>query len=112
MAEYIEREKVYPIAKQICDAIDSKDFQRLNFGMRILDWIDDLPAADVRPVVRGHIVDMRYAEDDGEWRCTHCGWQYTLCVCGKDVTSKIRFCPNCGADMRPTSMSGANEEES
>lgn len=51
MAEYIERKTVYPLAKKICDAIDSKEFQRLNFGMRILDWIDDLPAADVRPVV-------------------------------------------------------------
>lgn len=49
--EYIERETAYPLAKKICDAIDSKEFQRLNFGMRILDWIDDLPAADVRPVV-------------------------------------------------------------
>lgn len=51
MAEYIERETAYPLAKKICDAIDSEDFQRLNFGMRILDWIDNLPAADVRPVV-------------------------------------------------------------
>ena len=49
--EYIEREAAYPLAKKICDAIDSEDFQRLNFGMRILDWIDDLPAADLRPLV-------------------------------------------------------------
>lgn len=49
--EYISREAAYPLAKKICDAIDSEDFKRLNFGMRILDWIDDLPAADVRPVV-------------------------------------------------------------
>ena len=51
MTDYIDREAAYPLAKKICDAIDSEDFQRLNFGMRILDWIDDLPAADVRPVV-------------------------------------------------------------
>ena len=49
--KYIEREAAYPLAKKICDAIDSEDFQRLNFGMRILDWIDDIPVADVRPVV-------------------------------------------------------------
>ena len=52
MSEYIEREGAYPLAKKICDAIDSKEFQRLNFGMRILDWIDDIPTADVRPVAR------------------------------------------------------------
>ena len=51
MAEYIDRDGAYPLAKKICDAIDSDEFQRLNFGMRILDWIDDIPAADVRPVV-------------------------------------------------------------
>lgn len=49
--EYIERGAAYPLAKKICDAFDSDEFQRLNFGMRILDWIDDIPAADVRPVV-------------------------------------------------------------
>ena len=49
--EYIERGAAYPLAKKICDAIDSDEFQRLNFGMRILDWIDDIPAADVRSVV-------------------------------------------------------------
>lgn len=47
MAEYIDRDGAYPLAKKICDAIDSKEFQRLNFGMRILDWIDDIPVADV-----------------------------------------------------------------
>ena len=46
MAEYIERKAAYPLAKKMCEAIDSEDFQRLNFGMRILDWIDDIPAAD------------------------------------------------------------------
>lgn len=51
MGEYIERGAAYPLAKKICDAIDSDEFQRLNFGMRILDWIDDIPAADVRAVV-------------------------------------------------------------
>ena len=51
MTECIYRKAAYPLAKKICDAIDSEDFQRLNFGMRILDWIDDIPSADVRPVV-------------------------------------------------------------
>ena len=106
MPEYIERAAAY---KTLTDY-----YHHTTNGMHdaLRDALSRVPAADVRPVVRAQIVDMRYAEDDGEWKCTHCGWQYTLCVCGKDVTSKIRFCPNCGADMRPTSMSGANEEES
>ena len=58
-----------------------------------------MQAADVAPVMHGEIVDMRKAEDDGGWRCARCGWQYTVCVCGKDVTRKIHYCPNCGAKM-------------
>lgn len=63
MAEYIEREGAYPLAKKICDAIDSKEFQRLNFGMLILDWIDDIPAADVWPVVMCRDCRHRDPED-------------------------------------------------
>jgi hypothetical protein len=59
MAEYIEREEAYPLAKKICDAIDSNEFQRLNFGRRILDLIDDIPAADVRPAVRGKWIETK-----------------------------------------------------
>ena len=108
MSEYIEREAAYPLAKKICDAIDSEDFQRLNFGMRILDWIDDLPAVDVRPVVRGKwkyrgqkVIDDLFPT----YACSVCHG-----VIPADWRRKCNFCPNCGADMRPTSMSGAKEE--
>ena len=97
--EYIEREAAYPLAKKICDAIDSEDFQRLNFGMRILDWIDDIPAADVRPVVRGkwEVSRTDYGWNGAEFP-THC----KCTECGREVPyqDKDNFCPNCGADMR------------
>ncbi len=103
MKEYIERETAYPLAKKICDAIDSKDFQRLNFGMRILDWIDDLPAADVRPVVRGKWIDR---DDDyygwNMWACSACGEEFVLTEGTPDMND-YHFCPNCGADMREES---------
>lgn len=47
MAEYIEREGAYPLAKRICDAVSSGNYYKASFGMQILDWIDDIPAADV-----------------------------------------------------------------
>ena len=49
MAEYIEREAAFSLAKKICDAIDK--VPRCILGQDILDFIDDIPAADVRPVV-------------------------------------------------------------
>lgn len=50
-AEYIERENIYPLAKKIVDEIVSGNYHPGVFGLDILDWIDDLPAADVRPIV-------------------------------------------------------------
>ena len=92
MSDYIDRETVYPLAKKICDVIDSEDFQRLNFGMRILDWIDDIPAADVRPVVRGHWIPTGQDEEFyGELnKCS---------VCGAVDIGFGDYCFNCGARM-------------
>ena len=63
-----------------------------------------IPAADVRPVVRGkwkanpHIGYKRLDEDDEPI------WEYVtdfICAnCGKSSDKRTDFCPNCGADMR------------
>ncbi len=52
MAEYIEREATYTIAKKICNAIRNGEYHPAVFAYDIMDWIDDVPAADVVPVVR------------------------------------------------------------
>ena len=59
-----------------------------------------IPAADVRPVVRGHWIGTKEAEDMGdimkEFTCSVCG------CCEWDCTESesFNFCPKCGADMR------------
>ena len=55
-----------------------------------------LPAADVRPVVRGKWVPKN---TDGSWRVDTCS------ACKKDThyvryAPAYNYCPNCGADMR------------
>jgi rubrerythrin len=81
MAEYIEREALLSAAKGY-------------------DWVTGLktvlkriPAADVRPVVKGKWVDPF---DCVCYRCTACG-EY---VNREDPEVPFNFCPNCGADMR------------
>lgn len=92
--EYIKRE----------DAIVAYEKASIN-----TERLKAIPAADVRPVVRG-----RWEWDDdgmdwgiGSWRCSQCHtrpettWQtmkdiIPLQWCGS------KFCPNCGADMRGT----------
>ena len=94
MAEYIERKAAYPLAKKICDAIDK--VPRCILGHDILDFIDDIPAADVRPVVRGKWINQRA---DSEM-CSACGVRFYIsalfAVGGNDEPN---FCPNCGAMM-------------
>lgn len=52
--------------------------------------IDAVPAADVRPVVRGRWVTRPYMMGNTQY-CSRCGENYG---------AKYHFCPSCGADMR------------
>lgn len=65
-----------------------------------LGEIDSIPAADVRPVVRGKwdeehepFIWMGYTR----WNCSCCGFK---CGYELEIKSRTNFCPNCGADMR------------
>lgn len=113
MAEYIEREAAI-------DAIDEalKRVFVLPVGKSIMNRI---PAADVRPVVRGHKVTHNRpiagywasGKLDGGWD----GMEGRVWVepimdnpvdycseCGKRLDDTFQnFCPNCGADMREES---------
>lgn len=53
--------------------------------------LKQIPAADVRPVVRGKWKEHRFSEDVYGAECSvcHTTWDYGT-----------NFCPNCGADMR------------
>ena len=97
MAEYIERDAARPDA--FCSGVSCQDCPFLKSplygGCRIDDFIAAIPAADVRPVVRGRWKDaMQSCHDSPHAKCSVCGeyyWRYF---------KKFNFCPNCGADMR------------
>ena len=84
MAEYIEREA----------ALSSQNKSMNLFECR--KRLESIPAADVRPVVRGKWLD------DWETGCSECS------VCHDSFlwedfkgVADWNYCPNCGADMRP-----------
>lgn len=85
MDDYIERKAAFNAAQEhFCDSA------------RTLEAIETIPAADVRPVVRGRWEWMGPCRDSGGrlWAtCTACGLRQRL----GDFTM---FCPHCGADMR------------
>ena len=71
---------------------DAKDYARhaIAKGLNVLEYLDEVPAADSRPVVRGKWEYISYMTV----RCSNC----------KDIFNElgcVNYCPNCGADMRP-----------
>ena len=66
--------------------------------------IANIPAADVRPVVRGKWIQttqpMGWRDEDCA-ECSVCGEDFVLDEWAMDeFTNLMNFCPNCGADMR------------
>ena len=104
MSDYISREALIKEVNS-CSTHWLNEWDTLG----VLAAIDRIPAADVRPVVRGKwLPDYDYAEYDFDG-CTPLpepkkfqdGWQCSLC--GGYMPSETNFCPNCGADMREES---------
>lgn len=83
MGDYIERQSVvYAVRDHFCDSA------------RTLEAIDAIPAADVRPVVRGRWERIDGLDElDPRMRCSVCGSVET-------PLARHRFCPVCAADMK------------
>lgn len=97
MDDYIEREAVFlemDSCDYLCD-VQIENGKTLLFYDSLAENVKSIPAADVRPVVRGEWVDaVQGCGDSPHVRCSNCNeyyWRYF---------SKFRFCPNCGADMQ------------
>ena len=82
MSDYIERKAAFDAAQEhFCDSA------------RTLEAIETLPAADVRPVVRG-----RWSWRTGsEYRCTNCGRHTHVDEVMEEPA--YNYCPYCGAEM-------------
>lgn len=65
----------------------------------IVEVMKTVPAAGVRPVVRG-----KWKHDGSDWKnrfiCDQCGYKWFF------EAEEAHFCPNCGADMRPIKEDG------
>ena len=83
MAEYIKRETAVKAANEWVSEACMAPVMRVS---RLLDKLQNVPAADVAPVVHGHRVD-----NGGSYaRCSQCDGVLPLCA---------NYCPNCGAKM-------------
>ena len=87
MTEYIKRE----------DAINA--VKMLYGGFGAMANINAIPSADVVERKKGKWEDNT---KDESWKCSECGFIFYSVGFYKIYNTKfrMRFCPNCGADMR------------
>lgn len=91
MDGYIEREAMLSAAKKL----DSNTGVAELYIGDVLDFIQDFPAADVRPVVHGKwIFKSRWHDSIDENLCSECGQLLTTAA-----EKQMNFCPNCGARL-------------
>lgn len=98
MSEYIEREKLLLALKEWQNKLIGtygKNDEYVRCLESVFIGIEDVPAADVRPVVRGKW-KLYGADKRGR------GGIFVCLACEKSFPYKTNFCPNCGADMRGT----------
>lgn len=92
MAEYIERGTLmqFPIRRNHYDRKNgNKHF--INGIESVLEYAENLPAADVAPVVHGRWI---YKGDSDMWVCSRCGRSVNADPEGIDL-----YCYHCGAKM-------------
>ncbi len=92
MGDYIER-------KAVLNAYDA--VQRKNGPWRFETLIESVPAADVRPVVRGRWIKQDDDPLDGNFYCSACNSRIDIATgLETPIDRGLFFCPNCGADVR------------
>ena len=90
MPEYIEREAVLERLKQECSPV---------VFAYLADLVNAIPAADVRPVVRGK---WEWNDNNGYYYCGNCKAVSPREDQDGEYIDCPNVCPNCGADMRET----------
>ena len=93
MVEYIERGALmqFPIRRNHYDRKNgNKHF--INGIESVLEYAENLPAADVAPVIHAHWEVVVGSNGKEYMVCTGCRKQ-------QDLTGVFSYCPNCGAQM-------------
>jgi rubrerythrin len=109
MAEYILRDQaIIAVTGAKLPDVSASGLPIANGKRSVTDCImrlKEIPAADVRPVVKAYWIGEGDGYADGEmvydvWHCSNC--DYTVDE-GDNEPPQYNFCPNCGADMREKS---------
>ena len=108
MAEYINREAImkFPIRKDHCDKEHANE-HFINGIESVLEYVENLPSADVAPVRHGRWVDKQLIKSFKHTNipvveCSACGIDF--CDIINNHYFMYKYCPNCGAKMEGESI--------
>lgn len=94
IAEYIERGALmqFPIRRNHYDRKNGNE-HFINGIESVLEYAENLPAADVAPVRHGRWLQKKHKifGNAYDYVCSECGCDYAL--------AEYNYCPNCGAKM-------------
>lgn len=110
MAEFIKTEAAIAIIeekqKELCPVgrygrgyVYGSDREKYDAWDEIIDALENIPAADVAPVVHARFVETERPIRDGKSKVY--GWECTACkrFTRSPFVDSWEFCPNCGAKM-------------
>lgn len=105
MDEYIRREdamKAIGLSDTMPPSYTTEFSTSLKTRIEAMRKVEEIPAADVAPVVHGTWEEVEY--DDG-WceevgiKCSACGDEWVTLDGEKPQLHNFNYCPNCGAKM-------------
>jgi hypothetical protein len=105
MAEYIEREALKERFRERLgwlklDVHDEYSGALLDGCEADMDLIDEIPGADVVPVVHGRWIKEKDSFQTDDYYC--CYYDYKCSICNEIINSRHGlpgYCPGCGAKM-------------
>lgn len=95
MDEYVKRAAImeFPIRKDHCDK--ERANEHFIFGIEsVLEYVENLPAADVAPVVHGRWIEKMAPYGGRYFECSNCGAHENI-----HTAIKGYYCWRCGARM-------------
>lgn len=109
MAEYIDRQAAMEGLKQYFydEDMTATEFGEYWYDTCVLEFLEDMPPADVRPVRWGHWIEHTDPNGDPYYECSACHGEM-VCIEGTPQDNEFFFCNFCGADMREEEQNGSD----
>lgn len=104
MTDYIDRESALNASKIVyieyieLDGEGYEDGNADDIPVVFKKDIEAIPAADVKPVVRGEWIKLNMHRGMEQFKCSVCMQECYVPTCMEEPM--YSFCPNCGAEMR------------